>query len=66
MRAMAIAIADSVTVSMLEAMMGIATSMRRLKEARVFTAWRERMAERRGTSRTSSKVSAVSGRSLIG
>src|SRR5262245_60410028 len=57
---------DSVTVSMLAEMIGIARPMRRLKQVCVLTARRERTDERRGTKSTSSNVSAVSGRSFIG
>src|SRR5215216_7258182 len=64
-RAIAWAIADSVTVSIFDDITGIASVSRRLSWVRVFTAWRERMDERRGTSSTSSNVRAVSGRSFM-
>src|SRR4051812_14916561 len=57
--------ADSVTVSIFDDITGIASVSRRLSWVRVLTAWRERIDERRGTSSTSSKVSAVSGRNFM-
>src|SRR6266511_5256876 len=55
---MAIAIGAVVTVSMLAETIGMASSMPRVKLERVATCRRERTRERRGTSRTSSKVRA--------
>ena len=52
--AIAIAIADSVTVSMLAETIGTATSIRRVKLDRVDTSRREATPERRGTMSTSS------------
>src|SRR5262245_41643499 len=56
---------DSVTVSILDDTIGIASMSRRMNWVRVLTAWRERMEDRRGTSSTSSNVSAVSGRNFM-
>ena len=62
--ARAIAIGAVVTVSMFAETTGISSAIRRVSCVRVATSARERMRERRGTSSTSSKVSA-SGRSCI-
>jgi hypothetical protein len=63
---MAMAMGAVVTVSMLAETMGMASSTPRVKRERVDTWRRERMLERRGTSRTSSKVSARRGWSVMG
>src|SRR3990172_4911555 len=55
-RAIVIAMADSVTVSMFALTMGMARAIWRVRRARVFTAVRLAMEERLGTSSTSSKV----------
>ena len=65
LRAIARAMADSVTVSIFDDTIGIASASRRLSCVCVLTARREPIDERRGTSSTSSNVSAVSGRSFI-
>src|SRR5215211_4433628 len=64
--AMAMAMGAVVTVSMLAETMGMASSTPRVKRERVETCRRERMLERRGTSRTSSKVRARRGWSVMG
>ena len=56
--ASAIAIGAVVTVSMLAETTGISSAIRRVSCVRVETSARERMRERRGTSSTSSNVSA--------
>ena len=56
MRAIAIAIAASVTVSMLALRIGICNWIRAVKRVTVSTSWRETTGERLGTSSTSSKV----------
>src|SRR5829696_10187061 len=61
---MAMAMGAVVTVSMLAETTGMASSIPRVKRAWVETCRRERMLERRGTSRTSSKVRARRGWSM--
>jgi hypothetical protein len=62
---MAIAIEASVTVSILELMIGIAIRIPGTKIVDVSTSDRLRMDERLGTSKTSSKVKPTSGLNFI-
>ena len=65
MRAIATAIAASVTVSMFALMIGVLIRMDDVRNVDVFTSLRERIDDRLGTKRTSSKVNALCLRMFI-